>query len=302
MNAKPALLVEKLNKNYQNGTSALIDINLRIEPGEFFAILGPNGAGKSTLINILSQVVNKTSGKVEISGICIDQKPQTSKMHIGVTPQEIALDPFFKVRDVLCNHSGYYGCKKNDPWIDTLMAKLALTPHANQFSRQLSGGMKRRLTIAKALVHQPKLLVLDEPTAGVDVKLRHGLWDFVKELHQQGTTIILTTHYLEEAQALANRVAIMDKGKIIVCEPTHLLLKRFGGRYFEVTITPGNPLSPCCSEMHYNSKKSTMSGELNDQNAPVLYQWLGENANRIFDLKMTTPNLEDVFLKLTGET
>ncbi len=239
----PALRIRQLSKRYARGVVALKAVDLEIEPGSFFAILGPNGAGKSTLINILAQVITKTSGKVTLFGSCIDQHPRESKRLIGFTPQEIALDPYFNVRQLLKNHAGYYGIRNNDPWIDTLLQKLDLAPHADKFTRQLSGGMKRRLTIAKALVHQPKLLILDEPTAGVDVSLRHSLWRFIRELHRSGTTVILTTHYLEEAQELADQVAIIDQGRIIARDRTEKLLERFGARRFEIHLKVDSPPS-----------------------------------------------------------
>ena len=295
----PALFVEGLSKTYQNGTFALRNIHLRIEPGEIVAILGPNGAGKSTLINIIAQVLKISAGRVEIFGIPIDLHSERAKMALGVTPQEIALDPFFTARELLVNHSGYYGVRNNGLWIDHLLDKLGLASHANKKSRELSGGMRRRLTIAKALVHRPPLLILDEPTAGVDVELRLSLWDFVRELHQQGTTVILTTHYLEEAQNLAQRIAIMRQGIILAFETSEHLLENFGGRYFEVCLRGSDPLPPGTTHVENISNGVRVRGDFSMDHAHSLLSWLAAENSRIQDIRIDREGLEDVFLKLT---
>ena len=297
----PALLLRDLTKRYGNGAVALSRISLEIEPGSFVAVLGPNGAGKSTLINILAQVVTKTEGEVEIFGVSIDQHPRRAKRLIGFTPQEIALDPFFNVRQLLHNHAGYYGIRDGGDWIETLLEKLDLAPHAAKLSRQLSGGMKRRLTIAKALVHQPRLLILDEPTAGVDVTLRHSLWRFIRELHRSGMTVILTTHYLEEAQELADRVAIIDKGRIIAWNRTGALLEEFGARRFEIQLGDGEPVTDLLDGLAATLEGNRLHGVFTPDTAGRLFSWLDRHAGRVRDIRIEPPNLEEVFLKLTGE-
>ncbi|MBF0367999.1 MAG: ABC transporter ATP-binding protein [Magnetococcales bacterium] len=298
---KPALTIRNLTKRYGRGLTALSGVNLEIETGGLFAILGPNGAGKSTLINIVSQVVHKGEGEVEIFGVSIDREPQRAKMLLGVTPQEIALDPFFSVRDVLHNHSGYYGIRDNGEWIETLIERLDLAHSAHKSSRMLSGGMKRRLTIAKALVHKPKLLILDEPTAGVDVALRHGLWAFVRELHAQGTTVILTTHYLEEAQELADRVAILQDGQVVACDRTEALLESFGNRWFEILLSDSEATFPLEADCEPSDAGVRISGSFTPEHSKTLFQWLADQAHRVADVRIERASLEDVFLHLTRD-
>jgi ABC-2 type transport system ATP-binding protein len=302
----PALRIEGLEKRYQNGVHALRAVDLDIEPGAFVAILGPNGAGKSTLINIVAQVVCKTAGRVEILGLSIDDAPQDAKMRLGVTPQEVALDMFFSPREILRNHSGYFGLRDNRAWCETLLERLGLAGHADKNSRSLSGGMRRRLTIAKALVHRPPVLILDEPTAGVDVALRHALWAFVRELHQNGTTVILTTHYLEEAQSLAERVAIMQDGRIAALDRTDRLLARFGSRRFELHLggseTP-EPLEGLDDTVEMQSQGADgwrITGQFAPERAPRLYQWMARHGARTLHFALSDPSLEEVFLKLTA--
>src|SRR6056297_1778349 len=209
-----AIEIRDINKTYGN-LQALDDINLDIEKGEFFGLLGPNGAGKSTLIAILGGLVHKDSGKITVLGNDIISDYRETKKSLGIVPQEITFDPYFTVRETLEMHSGYFGIKDNSKKIDELLEALSLADKAEIGPRQLSGGMKRRLLIAKALVHDPEIIVLDEPTAGVDVELRNSLWEYIIQLNKNGKTIILTTHYLEEAEALCDRIAIMNKGRIV---------------------------------------------------------------------------------------
>lgn len=215
-----AIEISNLSKIYQKSQKsaakeALKSVNLKIKKGSFFGLLGPNGAGKSTIINILAGLVNKTAGEVKISGIDIDENPQKAKFKIGIVPQELVIDPFFTVRETLEIYAGYYGLKKSERRTDEIIAALGLKDKANAKPRSLSGGMRRRLLVAKALVHNPEILVLDEPTAGVDVELRNQLWNYVKNLNEQGTTILLTTHYLEEAEQLCDEIAIINHGRVI---------------------------------------------------------------------------------------
>lgn len=212
-----ALSIKHLNKTYQNGFEALKDINLSVNKGDFLALLGPNGAGKSTIIGIICSLINKTSGKLTIFDIDPDSDTAKAKQFLGVVPQEINFNVFEPVEEILVNQAGYYGIKRDVAFkrAEVLLKKLALWDKRRVMGRQLSGGMKRRLMIARALMHQPKILILDEPTAGVDIEIRHTMWNFLRELNQQGTTIILTTHYLEEAEQLCNQIAIIDNGCIV---------------------------------------------------------------------------------------
>jgi len=212
-----ALSLKHLQKIYPNGVAALNGIDLDVEKGDFFALLGPNGAGKSTTIGIISSLVTKTSGRVFVFGHDLDQEPDAVKRAIGLVPQEVNFNQFEKARDIVANQAGYYGLprklarKRADECLDAL----GLSDKRDQPARQLSGGMKRRLMIARALVHSPRLLILDEPTAGVDIEIRHSMWEYLKKLNQDGTTIILTTHYLEEAESLCRNIAIIDHGKLV---------------------------------------------------------------------------------------
>ena len=216
---EPAIRIESLSKTYADGKLALDDVSFDVPRGQIFGLLGPNGAGKSTLINILAGLVVKTRGSITIWGFDIDQHPRNSKRSIGVVPQEIIFDPFFTPRETLEIQAGLYGIPKSERQSDELLQAMHLTDKANAYSRTLSGGMKRRLLVAKAMVHSPPILVLDEPTAGVDVELRRQLWDYVRGLHSRGVTIVLTTHYLEEAEQLCDRIAIINHGKVIANEP-----------------------------------------------------------------------------------
>ncbi|MBF0175876.1 MAG: ABC transporter ATP-binding protein [Magnetococcales bacterium] len=297
----PALTIVGLSKHYHNGAKALHGIDMEVGEGEFFAILGPNGAGKSTLINIVAQVVTKSSGHVTVFGLSIDKHPQRTRMLLGYTPQEIALDPFFSVREILQHHSGYYGIADNRAWIDALLERLHLAPYADKNSKALSGGMRRRLTIAKALAHKPRLLILDEPTAGVDVALRHSLWEFVRELHQNGTTVILTTHYIEEAQELAQRVAMLRDGEVVACDRTPALLAAFGSRQFEIDLHEAVPFPVGLATGEMDAGGLRLTGEFTVERQQEFFSWLGTVAGKTADLRIDRPRLEDVFLRLTGK-
>src|SRR5437763_15178918 len=233
---EPGILIESLSKTYAGGKLALNDVSFGVPRGQIFGLLGPNGAGKSTLINILAGLVIKTDGKVDIWGFDIDQHPRNAKRAIDVVPQEIIFDPFFTPRETLEIQAGLYGIRPGERQSDTLLAAMHLTDKAHAYSRTLSGGMKRRLLVAKAMVHSPPILVLDEPTAGVDVELRRQLWDYVRQLHAQGVTIVLTTHYLEEAEELCDRIAIINHGKVIANEPTRELVSKAQEKAVVVTF------------------------------------------------------------------
>lgn len=222
-----AISIKNISKNY-GALQALDDISLSIEPGEFFGLLGPNGAGKTTLISILAGLVRADHGHASIMGADVQSHFREARRMLGVVPQELVFDPFFTVRETLQFQSGYFGIRNNDAWVNEIMAHLDLTGKADSNMRSLSGGMKRRVLVAQALVHRPPVIILDEPTAGVDVELRQSLWQFISRLNQDGHTIVLTTHYLEEAQALCQRIAMLKQGKIVALDSTENLLSQHG--------------------------------------------------------------------------
>ena len=239
----PALSFQSVSKSY-GGNNALDGVNFDIAEGEFFGLLGPNGAGKTTLISVLAGLVKATSGKVLVHGHDVRGDFATARRMIGVVPQELVFDPFFTVREALMIQSGYFGIKKNDAWVDELLENLGLTDKANANMRQLSGGMKRRVLVGQALVHKPPVIVLDEPTAGVDVELRQTLWAFISKLNKQGHTVLLTTHYLEEAEALCGRIAMLQKGRVVALNSTSELLKAAASNVlrFKLEATLDKPL------------------------------------------------------------
>src|SRR6476659_8926368 len=231
-----AIRIDQLCKTYAGGKRALDGVSFEVPRGQIFGLLGPNGAGKSTLINILAGLVVKSSGKVDIWGFDIDEHPRNAKLSIGVVPQEILFDPFFTPREALEIQAGLYGIPKADRRTMELLRAMHLEDKADAYARTLSGGMKRRLLVAKAMVHSPPILVLDEPTAGVDVELRQQLWAYVRSLNEQGVTVVLTTHYLEEAEELCDRIAIINHGKLIANEPTRELVARAQDKAVVVTV------------------------------------------------------------------
>ena len=236
-----ALEIEGLTKIYaprgaMPAKTALDRVDLVVPRGEIFGLLGPNGAGKSTLINILAGLVNKTGGRARVWGIDIDADPRASRAAIGVVPQELNMDPFFTPRELLELQAGLYGVPKAERRTEAILAAVGLADKADAYSRTLSGGMRRRLLVAKALVHAPPVLVLDEPTAGVDIELRQGLWNYVRELNAAGTTVVLTTHYLQEAEELCDRIAIINHGKLIACDTKAALLARLDAKELRLTI------------------------------------------------------------------
>ncbi|MEO1016023.1 MAG: ABC transporter ATP-binding protein [Pseudomonadota bacterium] len=282
---------------------ALKAIDLQIPTGSIFGLLGPNGAGKSTFINILAGLVTKTSGTARIWGIDIDKHPREARAAIGVVPQEITMDPFFTPLEALELQAGFYGVPKSERRSMEILAAVGLDDKADAYVRQLSGGMKRRLMVAKALVHNPPVLILDEPTAGVDVELRRQLWDYVRELHARGTTIILTTHYLEEAQELCDAIAIVNHGEIIACESTQDLLKRLDHR--TLCVMPKEPLSGVPAGLADLDAKIREDGALSityraaETGIGRLLEQVREAGVSIADLATEEPDLEDVFVALT---
>ena len=283
---------------------ALKGINLTIPRGKIFGLLGPNGAGKSTFINILAGMVMKSSGTAKIWDMDIDQHPRSSRAAIGVVTQEIVADAFFTPREALELQAGFYGVPKSERRTDEILAAVDLADKAGAYVRQLSGGMKRRLMVAKALVHNPPVLILDEPTAGVDVELRRSLWAYVRQMHAAGTTIILTTHYLDEAEELCDEIAIINHGEVIACEPTPDLLRRMDQRILRVI--PRDPISVVPEALSDLDSELTKSGEFvirfrtSDTGIGRLLERVRGAGISIADLSTEDPDLEDVFVALTS--
>jgi ABC-2 type transport system ATP-binding protein len=281
---------------------ALQGIDLAIPRGSIFGLLGPNGAGKSTFINILAGLCRKTSGRVTIWGRDIDTHPRDARAAIGVVPQEIAADPFFTPRESLEVAAGMYAVPKAERRSDELLAALGLADKASAYVRQLSGGMKRRLMVAKAMVHNPPVLILDEPTAGVDVELRKQLWNYVLELNRKGVTIVLTTHYLEEAQELCDQIAIINRGRVVACEPTTTLLRRMDTRL--VLVTPEEPV-PEAPHLPGFETKLTKSGGFSvsyrtgQSSVEQVLAAIRAAGLHIRDISTEDADLEDVFVSLT---
>ena len=298
-----ALSITSLSKIYAGGVQALDGVDLEVGEGEMFALLGPNGAGKSTLIGIVTSLVRKSGGRVSVFGVDIDQDHALAKTHIGVVPQEFNCNPFERVRNVLVNQAGYYGVPRRVARIeaDRLIERLDLGDKCQVPARQLSGGMKRRLMIARALVHRPRLLILDEPTAGVDIELRRGMWDFLRELHAAGTTIILTTHYLEEAEQLCPRVAIIDHGRIVADGMTRDLLARMPAVTYVLEIEPTTALPTVAGCTIRHPEPDTLEVEVpGDGSLNGLFDALGAAGITVRGLRTKTNRLEELFVSLTG--
>ena len=298
-----AVAIRGVHKRYRN-VHALKGIDLDIQRGEFFGLLGPNGAGKSTLINILAGLARLDAGSVAVLGHDVTRDYRAARRVLGVVPQELVYDPFFSVREVLRLQAGYFGLgRENDPWIEELLQALMLTDKAETNMRSLSGGMKRRVLVAQALVHRPPVVVLDEPTAGVDVELRRSLWQFIQRLHREGHTIVLTTHYLEEAEALCERIAILDRGAVIALDTKQGLLAR-GMDSVMFTVYTESPITRLPDALESKVKRR-QGNELvlqlhrrDDAIADVVDALRAQGAV-ITDLHTEKPDLEDVFLELT---
>jgi ABC-2 type transport system ATP-binding protein len=299
-----AIRIEALSKTYEGGKQALREVSFDVPRGQIFGLLGPNGAGKSTLINILAGLVVKTSGKATIWGFDIDVRPRNAKRSIGVVPQEIIFDPFFTPRETLEIQAGLYGIPKGERKSDELLAAMHLTDKAHAYSRTLSGGMKRRLLVAKAMVHSPPILVLDEPTAGVDVELRRQLWDYVRRLHAQGVTIVLTTHYLEEAEELCDRIAIIHHGRVIANEPTRELVAKAQEKAVVVTFDrdiASMPTDDCFENITLIDERTLEITYRKDKvNAGEVLAELQKDGLAIVDVSTRDPDLEDVFISLVS--
>lgn len=297
-----ALDIKNLKKTYANGFEALKGIDLSVEHGDFFALLGPNGAGKSTTIGIITTLVNKTAGQVSIYGHDLDTAAKKAKTLMGVVPQEINISIFSKIYDVVYNQAGYYGVdsKTARQQTEQLLKTLGLWEKRHVTLRQLSGGMKRRLMIARALVHQPRFLILDEPTAGVDIELRRSMWEFLQEVNRQGTTIILTTHYLEEAEQLCNKIAIIDHGKIIENTDKKTLLSQLNVETLVVDLQ--QPITALPDIFPYTAKlmdSTTMEVDIvKGQNVNDLFAKLSQYNIQVTSLRNKTNRLEELFVRL----
>ena len=307
MTKKNAVSVNRLTKIYAknstNSVVALNELNLEVKEGEIFGLLGPNGAGKTTFINILSGTVIKTKGSVNVWGFDVDKNPRQVRASIGIVPQEVNLDAFFSPRKLLELQAGLYGVPKKNRITDTILKMVSLEKQAENYSRSLSGGMKRRLLIAKAMVHQPPILVLDEPTAGVDVELRQNLWKNVKNLNKQGVTIILTTHYLFEAQEMSDRIAILNKGNLVALDTTKNLLNRIKTKKIIFKVNKLIDLSKKkISGLSFSSNLSNeiiISYERNKHKIEDIINIIKNEGVEIIDISTEDGNLEDVFIQLT---
>lgn len=305
----PAVSFNAVKKQYGD-FQALKGVSFEVRPGSFFGLLGPNGAGKSTLINSMSGLVNPSAGQILVNGHDVVKHYRQARRYLGLVPQELISDPFFSIRELLQIQSGYFGLnsKAQTRWVDELLERLALADKANAVTNELSGGMKRRVLIAMALVHQPQVLVLDEPTAGVDVDLRKTLWEFTKELHRKGHTIILTTHYLEEAEALCEEVAILQSGELKALESTSELISRHQFRYLKVELeqklaseTDLN-LPPALSSRFVSMDAGGLQFKLEKElGLNEVLGLLGASELKVKDLTSRDATLEEVFLDLTGE-
>jgi ABC-2 type transport system ATP-binding protein len=307
----PAIDVHDVHKRY-GAFEALRGVSLAIEQGEFFGLLGPNGAGKTSLISIVAGLNHASQGTVHVMGHDVVTDYRAARQSLGVVPQELVFDPFFSVRETLRLTSGYYGIRRNDDWIDEILSSLDLTSKADANMRSLSGGMKRRVLVAQALVHRPPVIVLDEPTAGVDVELRQALWQFIRRLNRAGHTIVLTTHYLEEAQELCGRIAMLKHGRVVALDRTSRLLGRFGGGGTLSLKVSGAPLPPELAARAAAGAGAESESESESQSAgdgrlrlavdryedvePVLAS-LRLAGCRIDEMELVQTDLEDVFVK-----
>ncbi len=298
-----AIQIENVKKRY-GSLQALGGVSLAIQEGEFFGLLGPNGAGKTTLISIIAGLTHADEGRVAIDGHDVVTDYREARKRLGVVPQELVFDPFFTVRETLRMQSGYFGIRNNDAWIDEVMHNLDLTSKADANMRSLSGGMKRRVLVAQALVHKPPVIMLDEPTAGVDVELRQTLWNFIGRLNRDGHTVVLTTHYLEEAQALCNRIAMLKAGQVVALDSTAALINRISGSQLVVRLS-GGPLPAALHGLVSHpdelkgGNKYTLRVNHHDEVEGLLAS-LRVAGLKIEDLQLNQADLEDVFIQIMG--
>lgn len=292
-----AIQIHEVHKRFGQ-VKALDGVDLTVEQGEFFALLGPNGAGKTTLINTLAGLARADRGEIKVMGFDVAGDYRRARRSLGVVPQELAFDPFFTVRETLVLQSGYFGLAANDAWIDEVIARLDLSAKAGANMRTLSGGMKRRVLVAQALVHKPPVIVLDEPTAGVDVELRQGLWRFVRELNREGHTIVLTTHYLEEAEDLCARIAMMKEGRIVALDTTQNLLRRVSGRYVRLQLAPDR-LPAILDPLLHEKGPGGYTLALTDYSAlEEVMAKLRSDGIQVLEMEILQPDLEDVFMQI----
>jgi len=305
MPTKTALKIKNLKKTYKNGTNALKGVDLNVTEGDFFALLGPNGAGKSTVIGIVSSLINKTSGSVEVFGINQNKNAADVRMHIGLVPQEFNCNIFEPVGEILINQAGYYGINRHEAIIraETYLKQLDLWQKRFVMAKELSGGMKRRLMIARALMHRPKLLILDEPTAGVDIEIRHSMWAFLKQVNKEGTTIILTTHYLEGAENLCNNIAIIDDGVTIEHTTMRTLLDRLHVETFILYLSEKIQIMPDCGTYAIRQVDSTtLEVDIDQhQNISEVFQILSRCDINVVSMKNKTNRLEQLFIAMLND-
>ncbi len=307
MNKKNVLYIKDLNKIYSKNSSksvhALNKLNLEVNDGEIFGLLGPNGAGKSTFINILAGTTIKTSGEVNVWGFDLDVNPRQVRASIGIVPQEVNVDPFFTPREILELQAGMYGIKKKDRITDTILKIVSLEKQAKSYTRALSGGMKRRLLVAKALVHKPPIVILDEPTAGVDVELRSNLWENVRLLNKQGVTIILTTHYLNEAEQMCDRIGILNKGNLVALDTTKNLLNRIQTKKVKFSVNKkvniNNQSLKSINILINDISELSVSYEKSSLNINEIINFINDQNIKISDISTDDGDLEDVFIRLT---
>jgi ABC-2 type transport system ATP-binding protein len=301
-----ALSIKNLSKTYKNGHEALINVDLDVTQGDFFALLGPNGAGKSTTIGIVTSLVTKTAGNVKIFDIDLAQHAAKAKSYLGLVPQEFNFNGFEQVKHILVTQAGYYGirAKEAQPRADELLKQLGLWDKRHTPARALSGGMKRRLMIARALIHRPKLLILDEPTAGVDIELRRSMWQFLQKINEQGTTIILTTHYLEEAENLCRNIAIIDRGRIIENTDMKSLLNRLDKQTFIFYLKEPLPRNIDLGNINYQQiDDSTLEVELSkNENLNAIFATLSQHNIEVSSMKNKANRLEELFLSLVEKS
>ncbi len=296
-----ALEINHVSKIYNNKFKALDDVDFQLNQGDFVGLLGINGAGKTSLISSIAGI-NSFDGEIKILGQDVLSDVVAAKKHLGVVPQELAFDPFLTVRQTLTFQSGLYGVKNNKVWIDELIERMHLTDKIDSNTRSLSGGMKRRLMVAQALVHKPPLIILDEPTVGVDVEIRKNLWEFIQELHKQGHTILLTTHYLEEVEKLCNQIIMIDKGKIIAKSSKDELISRANGLpiFFEVETSSGL-FSESLSNLIVNKELNKYTLRLtNSEEIMLVLTQLQQDGIKVENMNISRPKLEDIFLKYLG--
>ncbi|WP_374410204.1 ABC transporter ATP-binding protein [Hydrogenophaga sp.] len=295
----PAVSFQNVSKTYTSARGALHalkGVSFDIQPGEFFGLLGPNGAGKTTLISVLAGLVRASGGRVRVLGHDVQDDYAAARRALGVVPQELVFDPFFNVREALRFQSGYFGIRHNDDWIDELLQGLGLSDKAGANMRQLSGGMKRRVLVAQALVHKPPVIVLDEPTAGVDVELRQTLWQFISQLNKRGSTVLLTTHYLDEAEALCGRIAMLNRGEVVALEKTSDLLSRASSNVLRFKTDQTLP-----DELMSRARVTGRVVQLPAHNAIEVEQWLArarEAGVVAEDVEIRKADLEDVFIEV----